>query len=89
MEAVVSVLDDIADAERLGLNLGIRMSALDKIKVDYPHLEGQKTRVVYYWLKRKDIVRRRQNELPTWDGLADAVASLDHALSEKIRHPPH
>ena len=89
LETVVSVLNDIADVECLGLNLGIRMSALDKIKVDYPHLEGQKRRIIYHWLKRKDIVRRRQNEPPTWDGLADAVAILDCTLSKKIRNQPH
>ena len=86
MEAVVAELDDIADVECLGLNLGIRMSALDKIKVDYPKLAAQKRRVIYYWLKRKDIVRQRQNEHPTWNGLADAVATLDPSLNERIQH---
>ena len=85
LDIVVAAVRDIADAEILGLNLGIRLSALDKIKVDYPQLEGRKTRVIHCWLKRNDIVRRRQSEHPTWDALANAVAGLDHALSERIR----
>ena len=84
MDIVAAAVHDIADAEILGLNLGIRLSALDKIKVDYPQLEGRKTRVIHCWLKRNDIVRRRQNEHPTWEALAEAVASLDRALSERI-----
>ena len=86
LETVVTELNDVADVECLGLSFGIRMSALDKIKLDYPQLEGQKRRVIYYWLKRKEIVRRKQNEHPTWSGLADAVARLDPSLSERIRH---
>ena len=85
LDTIVGVLDDIAAVERLGLNLGIRLSALDKIKINYPLLEDQKTRVVHYWLKRKDIVQKRQKELPTWGGLANAVDSLDPSLSERIR----
>ena len=85
LDIVVAAVRDIADAEILGLDLGIRLSALDKIKADYPQLEKQKTRIIHCWLKRNEIVRRRQNEHPTWNALADAVASLDRALSERIR----
>ena len=85
LKTVVAVLDDIADVERLGLNLGIRLSALDKIKADYSQLEGRKMRLVHCWLKRKNIVRQEKNEHPTWDALASAVASLDPSLSERIR----
>ena len=86
MEIIVTELDDIADVERLGLNLGIRMSALERIIIDYPQLERQKTKVIFYWLKRREIIPRRQNEHPTWDRLADAVARLDPTLSQRIRH---
>ena len=77
-------MHDMADTQILSLNLGISLSALDKIKVDYPKLEKQKTRVIHCWLKRNDIVRRKQNEHPTWDALAGAIASLDRTLSESI-----
>ena len=86
LDTVIAAVYGIADAECLGLNLGIRLSALDKIKVDYPQLEKQKTRVIHYWLQRRDIVRKRQNERSTWDALANAVANLDPSLSERIRH---
>ena len=73
------------DAELLGGNLGIHLSALDKIKVDYPQLEEQNMRVIHCWLKRNNIVQRRQNEHPTWDALSQAVDSLNRSLSEMIR----
>ena len=85
LDTVVDELHDIADVERLGLSLGIRMSALKKIKIEYPDLEGQKTNIVYCWLQRRDIVRHKQNEHPTWGGLADAVDKVNPSLSETIR----
>ena len=85
LETVVTELHDITDIEALGLALGIRMSALEKIAVDYPKLDKQKTKVIYYWLTRKDIVRQRQGESPIWEGIAHAVASLNPLLSERIR----
>ena len=86
LEDVITELNDITDFEGLGLALGIRMSALEKIALDYPcKVDKQKTKVIYYWLTRKDIVRQRQRESPTWDGLADAVARLNPSLSESIR----
>ena len=86
LERIATELRDITDVVGLGLKLGIRMSALKKITADYPQLERQKTEVVYYWLKRREIVRDKQNEHPTWDGLAHAVARLDPALSDRIHH---
>ena len=86
LETVVNELNDIADVEGLGLALGIRMSALEKIALDNTKLDKQKTKVIYYWLTRKDIVRKRQGEYPTWDGIAKAVAKLNPLLSERIRH---
>ena len=86
MQTIVTELKDISDVQGLGLNLGIRMSALERIMTDYQPLDKQKTKVIYHWLKRKDIIRRKQNEHPTWGALADAVASLDPSLSEKIHH---
>ena len=85
LKEVVTELEDIRDVEGLGLNLGLRMSALESIMTDYHSLEKQKTKVIYYWLKRKDVVRQKQNEFPTWKALADAVANLDPSSSERIR----
>ena len=84
LETVVAAVDGVTDAERLGLSLGIRLTALDKIKADYPQVEGRKTRVIHCWLIRSDIVRKRQNEHPTWDALVNAVATFNPALSKKI-----
>ena len=85
LKEIVTELEDINDVEGLGLNLGLRMSTLERIMTDYRLLERQKTKVVYHWLKRRGIVRQKQNELPTWAALAESVASLDHALSKRIR----
>ena len=85
METVVNELNDITHVERLGLNLGIRMSALKKVKFDYPQLEEQMTNIIYYWLQRREIVRQKQSEHPTWSGLADAVHTLNPTLSKRIR----
>ena len=86
MQAIATELKDITDVEALGLELGIRMSALERIMIDYPLLERQKKKVIFYWLKRRDIVRHKQNEHPTWNGLANAVAAFDPFLSKKIHH---
>ena len=86
LDEIVTELKDINDVEELGLKLGVRMSALESIKIDYQPLKKQKTQVIYHWLKRKDIVRQKQNERPTWGALADAIASLDPSLSARIRN---
>ena len=85
METVITELNDVTDIESLGLALGIRMSALEKIALNYSKPDKQKTKVIYYWLTRKDIVRQKEREFPTWDGIADAVARLNPSLSERIR----
>ena len=89
MDTFVTELQDISDVLQLGLALGIRKSALDKIKQDNTMLEKQKIEVIHYWLTRRDIVRKKQEECPGWSGLADAVARVNPSLSDNIRrrHP--
>ena len=86
MNAIVTELDDISDVMLLGLNLGILMSALDRIKAEYPSPVQQKTEIVYLWLKRKDVIRQKQGEHPTVGELIDAVARLNVSVSRRIRH---
>ena len=81
----MSVLNDITNVERLGLNLGIHMSALERIMINYPLMERQKTKAIYYWLQRRDIVWHKHNEHPTWGGLTDAMRMLNPSLSARIR----
>ena len=85
LENIVTKLDGITDVEGLGLGLGIRMSALEKIKADSSCLDEQKRKVIYYWLTRRDITRYKHNEVPTWNALADAVKKYNPSLSESIR----
>ena len=83
---VIAELSDISKVEALALNLGMRMSAWQKIMAEYPQqVEKQKMLVLYYWLKRMKIIESKQSERPTWIGLAEAVAGFDPAMSERIR----
>ena len=86
LDTILTEVRDIVDVLELGLALGIRKSALDKIMTDNRNLEHQKLNVIYYWLTRREIVRKKQNEHPTWGGLADAVDCVNPTLSERIRH---
>ena len=84
---IITELNDVSNVQTLALNLGIRPSALIKIMADYPQqVETQKMHVLYHWLKRVEIIESKQSENPTWTRLAEAVARLDFALSERIRH---
>ena len=85
LDTVVSELHDITDILKLGLALGIRKSALDKIMQDNANLDDRKIEVIHYWLTRRDIVRKKQGECPGWNGLADAVARVNPALSLRIK----
>ena len=86
LDVIVTELKDISDVLKLGLALGIRKSALDKIMQDKINLEKQMIEVIHYWLTRREIVRQKQGECPAWSRLADAVDRLNPSLSEKIRH---
>ena len=86
MEAIVAELQPITDVVGLGLHLGVRMSALEKIEAEYSNLEQQKTEVIYLWLNRRDVVQKKWDERPTLDELTDAVAKLNSSLSWRIRH---
>ena len=86
LDTIVTELKDITDALELGLALGIRKSALDKIKQDNAKLEMRKIEVIHYWLTRRDIIRKKQGEYPGWSGLADAVDRVNPSLGDKIRH---
>ena len=85
METIITELKDITDVLELGLALGIRKSALDKIMQDNAKPKKQKIEVIHYWLTRRDIVRKKHGERPGWSGLADAVDEVDPSLSDKIR----
>ena len=85
LDTVVTELQDVSDVMKLGLVLGIRKSALDRIMQDKANLEDRKIEVIHYWLTRRDIVRQRQGECPGWNALAVAVARVNPALSQRIQ----
>ena len=70
---------------RLGLALGLLVSAIDKIRKDFASVEDQKIQVIKCWLKRTEIIRKMQSHRPSWSQLADAVADEDVSLSDSIR----
>ena len=86
LDTIVSELHDVTEILKLGLALGLRKSALDRITKDNTNLEDQKIEVIHYWLTRKDIVRQKQGECLGWNILADAVERVNPALSRRIRH---
>ena len=85
MPEVIAELYNISDVSGLGLNLGIRMSALEIIEKDYRSSRDQLRMVIYHWLIRRGIGRQKQNEHPTWGALADAVSPINHALAMRVR----
>ena len=85
LDTIVSELHDVTEILKLGLALGLRKSALDRITKDNTNLEDQKIEVIHYWLTRKDIVRQKQGECLEWNILADAVERVNPALSCRIR----
>ena len=85
LQRVLAELDCVVDVRGLGLFLGLRMSSLEKIRADEHSLEKQKVKVLHHWLTRKDIIRNKQEEVPKWSQLADAVARENRALSQRIR----
>ena len=84
LQRIITELNNVTDVQTLGVNLGIRQPALLKIMNSYDWLEKQKMQVLYYWLKRLEIIERKQSEEPTWARLAEAIAELDPKLSKKI-----
>ena len=85
LQIVLDELDAIVDVRGLGLYLGLRMSTLQKIREDERTLEKEKVKIIQYWLRRKDIIRDKEREMPTWSHLADAVARENRVLSMRIR----
>ena len=85
LQRIVGELGRVVDVCGLGLCLGLRLSALEKIKVDEHSLEKQKIKMLHHWLTRKDIIRDKQGEVPRWSELADAVAKENHVLGQQIR----
>ena len=85
LRLVFEEVQQVTNIERLGLNLGLCMSAIDQIQDQYKSPEKQKMRIMWYWLLRKDITPDVKSCLPTWGVLADAVAKENFALSCEIR----
>ena len=85
LQQVLDEIHNITQVTNLGLKLGLYMPAIDKIQTDYKNVDEQKTRILYAWLARKDIIPSKQSLPPTWNELADAVAKESTALSMDIR----
>ena len=78
----------------LGMALGLKLSALDKIKSENPQNCDEALRaVIKTWLSRADIVRDKQSVIPSWKSLVIAVADSagggNPALANRIatNHP--
>ena len=78
----------------LGMALGLKVSALDKIKSENPKNCDEALRaVIKKWLSRADIVRDKQSVIPSWKSLviavADSTGGANPALANRIaaNHP--
>ena len=85
LDEVLVEITAVSQVQSLGLALGLLPSAIEKIQIDFTLVNEQKTELIKCWLRRKEIIRKKQSCLPTWSQLVDAVARVDVALSESIR----
>ena len=85
LRLILEEIRQVTDIEGLGLNLGLHISAINKIQDEYKSPEQQKRRIIRHWLRRKDITPDMKSCLPMWEVLADAVAKENFALSFEIR----
>ena len=60
-------LQDVNDWVMLGIYLGIKMSKLEEIEVDYPSLARRRTQMLQEWLN---------NVTPTWSAVVQALAGI-------------
>ena len=82
---VIEAIQPVNRVGDLGMGLGVRWSTIERIRKENPSVKDQKIQVIYQWLTRTDIVRGKQDDLPTWRLLAKAVKSENTALSESIQ----
>ena len=85
LQDVLEEIKSVTQVQSLGLALGLLISAVDEIQNNFRSVKEQKVRVIKCWLKRTEIIRKRQSCPPTWSQLADAVANDDVALGDSIR----
>ena len=78
----------------LGMALGLKSSALEKIKSENPQSRDEALlAVIKKWLSRADIIRDKQSVIPSWKSLVIAVADStgggNPALAKRIadNHP--
>ena len=83
MQKVLDELENITDVPRLGLALGIHMASIQKIMAGGPS-SCPKSEIIYYWLTRKDIIPDKQDQVPNWSLLAEAVEKQNPALAQQI-----
>ena len=85
LRQVLDEVQGVIQTTNLGINLGISPLTVFKIEKDYKTIDEQKTKILFTWLQRQDIIPDMQSRLPSWSELADAVAKESTALSMNIR----
>ena len=83
MQNVLDEIEDISDIEGLALALGVRMPSIQSITAASSPA-SQKRLIIYYWLTRRDIIPEKQEQVPNWSLLAEAVEKQNPALGKKI-----
>ena len=83
LKNVKTALGIFSSWKDLGLNLGLRASALEEIEKDHKFVKDQLREVLQRWLKRIDNIDK--NVCPTWSQLVEAVEPINRALSDEIK----
>ena len=79
-----NVIDDIVNWEILGLQLGLRLSKLEKIEREQRGIiENCKTHMLSAWLQQQDNVL--QKGIPSWSVLRAALQSMgENEIADRI-----
>ena len=85
LQKVLEEIESVSEVESLGLNLGLLISAIDKIQKNFTTVNKQKIEIIKCWLRRTERIRDMQACPPTWSQLADAVAKENRDLGDHIR----
>ena len=83
LKHVKTALGNFSRGKDLGLELGLRATALEEIERDHKFVKDQLHEVLQRWLKRIDNIDK--NVCPTWSQLVKAVEPINRALSDEIK----
>ena len=67
---VLTKIDSVNEVEFLGLALGLLITVIEKIQVNFAPVREQKIEIIKCWLKGTKVIQ--SHPPPTWSHVADA-----------------